>query len=185
MPSCPRCGTDVPSKPGGATCPKCGEFVPEKETTYPEGKDEGNMILKRNITQGTPIDCMRVMLQKTRACPHVKINGPGDSVKLMKEMGDYERERGMILHLNTKNEVIGIENISTGSINQSIIHPRESIKGAVLNSAAHVLFIHNHPSGNPEPSAEDINITARLRAAFDCVGIDLLDSIIMGGRNIL
>jgi len=147
---------------------------------YPETSD-GNMLLKKESTgKELPIDCMRVMLQKTRACPRAKINDPQDAANLMREMGDYERERGVILHLDTKNNVIGVENISIGSLNAAIIHPREALKGAILNSAAHVIFLHNHPSGDKAPSTEDRAITKKLMGAFDSVGIDLLDSIIVG-----
>lgn len=148
---------------------------------YPESEN-GNMLLKRK-NEEIPIDCMRVMLQKTRACPRAKINEPQDAVNLMKEMGDYERERGIILHLDIKNNVIGVENISIGSLNAAIIHPREALKGAILNSAAHIIFLHNHPSGASAPSAEDRVITKKLVGAFDAMGIDMLDSIIIGRES--
>ncbi|SNQ60408.1 JAB domain-containing protein [Candidatus Methanoperedens nitratireducens] len=115
-----------------------------------------------------------------RKKPNVKINSPEDVVRLMKNMEDHDREHAEIIHLDTKNQVVGIENISTGSINASIVHPRETVKGAVLNNSAHVIFVHNHPSGNPEPSKEDMDLTKRLKDAFGLLGIDLLDSMIIG-----
>lgn len=138
------------------------------------------MLLKKESETELPIDCMRVMLQKTRACPRAKINDPQDAVNLMKEMGDYERERGVVLHLDVKNNIIGVENISIGSLNVAIIHPREALKGAILNSAANTIFLHNHPSGDAAPSAEDRAITKKLMGAFDAMGIDMVDSIIIG-----
>ena len=86
----------------------------------------------------------------------------------------------MILSLDTKNNVINIENISTGSLNASIVHPREALKGSLLANAAHIIFVHNHPSGDPAPSAEDLAINKKLMGAFDAVGIDMLDAIIIG-----
>lgn len=148
---------------------------------YPES-DTGNMILRKG-TEQEPIDCMRVMLQKTRQCPITKISFAQDVVTLVSEMKDYDRERAVIIHLDTKNNVIGIENISTGSINQSIVHPREAVKGALLNSATNVIFVHNHPSGDPEPSREDIEISNNLKKAFDLVAINMLDSIIIGNKG--
>ncbi len=145
---------------------------------YPESEN-GNMILKRK-SEETPTDCVRVMLQNIRPCPTGKINSPEDVVKLLYEMQGMDRERAMILHLSTKNNILGVENISVGSLNSSIVHPRESLKGAILSSSAHCIFVHNHPSGDPEPSREDRAITTKLMGAFDAVGIDLLDSVIIG-----
>jgi proteasome lid subunit RPN8/RPN11 len=101
-------------------------------------------------------------------------------VTLVKEMENFDRESAVILHLDTKNQVMGIETISIGSLSASIVHPRETVKGAILNNSANVIFIHNHPSGVCGPSNEDIEITGRLKEAFELVGITLLDSIIVG-----
>jgi|GEM_PF-2020862 DNA repair protein RadC len=150
----------------------------EDSCVYPEATNGGNLVIKRESI--APIDCQRVVLQRTGKCPKVKIGGPSDVVQLLKEMQSYDRERGIILDLDTKNYVVGIENISTGSINASIIHPREAVKGAILVNAAHCIFVHNHPSGDSKPSIEDENMDTQLKAAFDIVGIDLLDSIIIG-----
>ena len=151
----------------------------ESKKKYPE-LSGGNMLLKKEEKEDKPpIDCIR--LQRTRDCPTgVEISGPEDAVKLMREMEGYDRERAMILHLSTKNQVLAVENISIGSLNAAIIHPRESIKGAVINSAANIIFLHNHPSGDPAPSIEDRAINKRLQEAFNIVGIDMLDSIIIG-----
>ncbi len=152
----------------------------KKNEKYPESSG-GNMLLKKEEEDVKSIDCMRVMLQRTRDCPMgVKISGPEDAVKLMREMEGYDRERAMIVHLSTKNHVLAVENIAIGSLNAAIIRPRESIKGAVINSAANIIFLHNHPSGDPAPSVEDIAIVKKLRQAFDIVGIDMLDAIIIG-----
>jgi DNA repair protein RadC len=145
---------------------------------YPESEN-GDMILKRESEQH-PTDCVRVMLQNIRPCPTGKITFPEDVVTLLREMQGMDRERAMIIHLNTKNNILGVENISIGSLNSSIVHPRESLKGAILSSAAHCIFVHNHPSGDPAPSREDRAITTKLVGAFDSIGIDLLDSIIIG-----
>lgn len=150
---------------------------------YPESSETGNMILKKEEELGKPIDCMRVMLQKTRGCPTGKITFPGDVVTLMHDMKYMDRERAMIIHLNTKNYIVGVENISTGSLNASIVHPREAIKGAVLNNSNTIIFVHNHPSGDPAPSMEDRAITKKLQDAFNLVGIGMLDSIIIGSGD--
>jgi len=151
-----------------------------RKEKYPESSGVGDMLLKRDQEFVKPIDCQRVMIQRTRDCPKAKITFPEDVVTLLREMGDYERERAMILSLDTKNNVISIENISTGSLNASIVHPREAVKGSLLANAAHIIFAHNHPSGDPSPSVEDRAINKKLQEAFNIVGIDMLDSIIIG-----
>lgn len=151
-----------------------------RKEKYPESSGVGDMLLKRDQEFVKPIDCQRVMIQRTRDCPKAKITFPEDVVTLLREMGDYERERAMILSLDTKNNVISIENISTGSLNASIVHPREAVKGSLLANAAHIIFAHNHPSGDPAPSVEDRAINKKLQEAFNIVGIDMLDSIIIG-----
>jgi len=125
-------------------------------------------------------DTMRVELIRSRKSPRVKIGWPEDVAQFLRHVADYDRESAKILHLDTKNQVIGVENISTGSLNASIVHPREAVKGAILNNSNAVIFVHNHPSGNPEPSREDKEVHKNLKAAFGTVGIDLLDSIIIG-----
>jgi DNA repair protein RadC len=94
-------------------------------------------------------------------------------------------EHFCIFCLNTKNKIVGVHTISIGSLNASIVHPREVFKAAMLNNAAAIICIHNHPSGDPEPSRVDIETTHRLVNAGDILGIDVLDHIIIGdGRYI-
>jgi len=96
------------------------------------------------------------------------------------EFRDNKREHFMALLLDGKNRIIKREEISLGSLNQSIVHPREVFKAAIRESAAAMIVIHNHPTGDPTPSAEDIQITRRLREAGDLMGIKVLDHIIIG-----
>jgi DNA repair protein RadC len=90
------------------------------------------------------------------------------------------KEYFIALHLSGKNSLICVDIVSTGSLNASIVHPRELFKTALLSSAAAILLVHNHPSGSPEPSTEDLSITKRLIEAGDLVGIKILDHIIVG-----
>ncbi|MDO8142791.1 MAG: DNA repair protein RadC [Candidatus Brocadiales bacterium] len=86
--------------------------------------------------------------------------------------------------LDNKNRIIKIESdVSAGSLTSSIVHPREAFKAAIRESAASVIFVHNHPSGDPEPSKEDIQITNRLVEAGNIVGIKILDHIIIGNEQ--
>jgi DNA repair protein RadC len=85
-----------------------------------------------------------------------------------------------ILILNTKNKIVAVHEISRGTLNGSLVHPREVFKPAVLHNAAAIICFHNHPSGNPGPSREDIEITNRLVEAGKIMAIEVLDHIIVG-----
>jgi DNA repair protein RadC len=90
------------------------------------------------------------------------------------------KEMFLTLHLDGKNRVVCVDLVSVGSLNQSIVHPREVFKTALLSNAAAVLLIHQHPTGDPSPSAEDIAITRRLKEAGELLGLHVLDHIIIG-----
>lgn len=90
------------------------------------------------------------------------------------------KEYFLALHLDGKNRVICVDMVSSGSLNQSIVHPRETFKTALLSSAAAIILMHNHPTGDPTPSPEDIEVTRRLREAGELLGIRILDHIIIG-----
>jgi DNA repair protein RadC len=90
------------------------------------------------------------------------------------------QEHFVTLYLNTKNQVLHKKTVFIGSLNASIVHPREVYKEALRRSAASIICIHNHPSGDPSPSREDIEVTKRLNECGKILGIDLLDHLIIG-----
>lgn len=90
------------------------------------------------------------------------------------------KEHFIVLHLDGKNRIACLDRVSVGSLNQSIVHPREVFKTACLSSAAAILLLHNHPTGDPSPSREDLEITRRIKEAGDLLGIKVLDHIIIG-----
>lgn len=98
----------------------------------------------------------------------------------MEEMRYLKKEVFKVVLLNTKNEIISDINISIGSLNYSIVHPREVFTEAIKKSANSIILMHNHPSGNPNPSLEDINVTKRLRESGEILGIEVLDHVIIG-----
>lgn len=102
---------------------------------------------------------------------------------LMEEMRYYRKEYFKIILLNTKNQIISLEDISMGSLNSSIVHPREIFNVSIKKSAAAIILVHNHPSGDPHPSREDREVTARLVDAGKILGISVLDHIIVGEEN--
>ncbi|SKC64456.1 RadC family protein [Maledivibacter halophilus] len=112
------------------------------------------------------------------------IKSPKDVTDMfINDMRFLEKEHFKVIFLNTKNEIITFETISIGSLNASIVHPREVFKRAIKKSSASIILLHNHPSGNPQPSKEDINITKRLIEAGQIIGIEVLDHIIIGDGN--
>lgn len=102
-----------------------------------------------------------------------------DQVLLM-EMRDYDREHFLVLYLDRKGGVIDKVDVSVGGLHSSIVHPREVFKTAVKRSAASIILAHNHPSGDPSPSREDIDITRRLIDAGRIMGIEIIDHVIIG-----
>ena len=99
------------------------------------------------------------------------------------ELQNLAQENCYCFCLDVKNKVKSIEMISKGSLTSSILHPREVLKAAILSNAASIVLVHNHPSGDPEPSNDDIEITGRIKKACDIFGISLLDHIIIGKNN--
>ncbi|ABO49518.1 DNA replication and repair protein RadC [Desulforamulus reducens MI-1] len=120
-------------------------------------------------------------LASAGASENTVIRCPEDIFYLMKnEAKLLDKEYFSALLLNTKNHVIGKETISIGTLNSSMVHPRELFKQAIRRSAAAVILVHNHPSGDPTPSREDISLTKRLIEAGEIIGIDVLDHIVLG-----
>jgi len=112
------------------------------------------------------------------------IRSPQDAASLlMADMSSLKQENFVALFLNVKNQVIHQQTIFIGSLNASIVHPREIFREAVKRSAASVICAHNHPSGNPNPSPEDIEVTQRLADAGKIMGIELLDHVIIGDHQ--
>lgn len=111
----------------------------------------------------------------------VKITSPKDVFELLGEDMRYlKKEHFRVIMLNTKNVVMDIKDISIGNLNSSIVHPREVFCEAIKRSSFSIIICHNHPSGDPSPSQEDIDVTKRLYEAGKIIGIDLLDHIIIG-----
>ncbi len=112
------------------------------------------------------------------------VKSPRDAADIvMDELRYLQKEHFMVIFLNTKNRVIGKETLSVGSLNASIVHPREVFRSAIKRSSASIICAHNHPSGDPTPSSEDIEVTHRLSAAGELVGIELLDHLIVADRQ--
>jgi len=128
----------------------------------------------------------RVVLVKEKGAMYdvqKKIESPLAAYEAITEIAKVQEEAQEvfgILILNTKNKIVAAHEVSRGALNSSLVHPREVFKPAVLHNAAAIICFHNHPSGDPEPSRDDIEITNRLVEAGKIMGIEILDHIIVG-----
>ncbi len=114
------------------------------------------------------------------------VKTPDEVVSLVRgRLRGKKKEHFLALLLDTRNQLIRVAEISIGSLDSNIVHPREVFKEAVSASAASVIFVHNHPSGDPEASEDDVKLTKRLAEAGEIMGIDVLDHVIIGDKNYL
>jgi len=155
------------------------------DMTVSEFEDEGmthNEALK--VHSGMLI--ARKMRSAGKSEERYTIRSPEDAAAyLMAEMTSLMQEHFVVLYLNVKNEVLHKKTIFIGSLNSSIVHPREVYKEAVKHSAASIICAHNHPSGKCNPSPEDIEVTKRLAEAGSVMGVELLDHLIIGEHQFI
>ncbi len=113
-----------------------------------------------------------------------KITTPADVAEIfIPLLRDEVKEKFIVVCLNSANKIIKYEVISVGNLNSSIVHPREVFKVAIENNSANIIVLHNHPSGNPEPSKEDIRITGKLVEAGKIMDINVFDHLIIAGNS--
>jgi len=109
-----------------------------------------------------------------------QVNSPSDIVQVcMGRLASLDREATEVVHLDTRNRVIAVERVALGALNSAGVEMREVFKGALLNNAAAIIIVHNHPSGNPTPSTEDITFTETVIEAGELLGIPVLDHIVV------
>lgn len=127
---------------------------------------------------------LSIRIAKARKYPFEKIINPEVLAEyFMESLRHLHEEYFIVVFLDTKCKMTGHKIVSKGSLTASIVHPREVYKLAISRSAHSIIVLHNHPSGDPTPSAEDIQITKRLKSAGEVIGIPLLDHIIIGDGN--
>jgi DNA repair protein RadC len=114
-------------------------------------------------------------LRKTR-----RVTSSREVYQMFKHLMTNPREVFLCLHLDSKNKIVCVDHVSQGSLNASIVHPRELFSSAILSASAALILIHQHPSGDPEPSREDIELTERLVEGAKLLGLRILDHIVIG-----
>jgi DNA repair protein RadC len=137
-------------------------------------------------TKQVSIPIYRVTLVREGKIPtyESRIRSSANAYSVLQEfLADTDREHFVILMLDQKNQVIGINTVSIGSLTASVVHPREVYKPLILSNAAAVILGHNHPSGDPQPSKEDRAITQRLKEAGTLLGINVLDHLVIGAEG--
>jgi DNA repair protein RadC len=129
---------------------------------------------------------VQLVRESTHTAPTRVIASPADAYLVLRDfMEEQDRELFVVLMLDTRHKVTGLNVVSIGSLNASLVHPREAFKPAILANAAALVLAHNHPSGDPEPSADDLALTARLKQAGELLGIAVLDHVVIGeGRYV-
>ncbi len=130
-----------------------------------------------------PIKVIKVGLVRDAIKPHdhrKTIKGPADVVGWVQDEAHSDREMFIVLHLNARNVGLRKEVISIGTLNASLVAPREVFKSAVKENAAAIILVHNHPSGDLTPSKDDQDLTDRIKKAGEIMGIDVLDHVIIG-----
>lgn len=127
---------------------------------------------------------VEVQLVREECAPFVapqRVKHGGDIAALAnKIIGKAACEHFLVVMLDSQNGILGVHTVSIGTLNATYVHPREVFKAAVLMNAASIIAVHNHPSGDPKPSADDHKVTERLKLAGEILGITLLDSIVIG-----
>ncbi len=145
---------------------------------------EQEMVITENKKVAAKrVDIVKIQMVKEGSLLYKNrtVHSPQNGFDLMKQfLGDVDREHFIVMCLDTKNQPTSLNICHIGSLNSSLVHPREVFKPAILSNAASIMVGHNHPSGNPEPSEADIMMTKRLEEAGDLMGIRLLDHLIIG-----
>ena len=135
-------------------------------------------------TLAAAFELSRRILSQAKSLSNRKITSPQDIAEFfIPLLRDEIKEKFIVVCLNSSNKIISYETISVGNLNSSVVHPREVFKVAIDNSSANIILIHNHPSGNPEPSNEDIRITKKIVEAGKILDILVFDHLIIAAET--
>lgn len=142
-----------------------------------ENKVESKILNRKRVD----IVSIKLVKESSFLYENRKVTSPSDAIELFRRfLSESDREQFIVCCMDIKNQSTSIKVVSIGTLNSSLVHPREVFKAAILANSASIIVVHNHPSGDPTPSKEDINITVRLKEAGKIIGVDIIDHIIIG-----
>lgn len=169
--------------PKEAACNLLAEYSNAYEVLMNTSADELAQIKGMGKSKIYKIECLREIVRRfysRRRSRVAVIRSPKDVFEFMTDMQELKQEQFRIIILNTKNKISGQKTISQGTINATLVSPREIFNAAIKNMAASIILVHNHPSGDPQPSEEDRNLTSRVIKAGEIMNIPVLDHIVIG-----
>jgi DNA repair protein RadC len=140
------------------------------------------LFTEQDLTLAIPRYSIKLVRESQLNFDNRKVQSARMVCDILKEIGlnDRASEELHVLYLNTKHQVIGVEMISRGTLNSSLVHPREVFKGAILANAHAIIIAHNHPSGNTSPSSADKSVTETLVKAGNLLDVKVIDHVIIG-----
>ena len=139
--------------------------------------------LKKHLKYKIPQIRLAILREPSQE-PLPSIQTPEDLGQYLEPMKYLSEENFVALHLDAKNQVMGYQIVSQGTLSMSLVHPREVFKAALLNNAYCIVVAHNHPAGSPDPSCEDLETTKQLVAAGKILGVSILDHLIVSYRQV-
>lgn len=139
---------------------------------------------KINTLQKVNVVSIQLVKEKRLAYGSKQINSPRDAATIAGDfLAGVDREHFVVICLDTKNNVNALNTVSVGTLNSSLVHPREVFKAAILANSNAIILIHNHPTGDPSPSREDVEVTKRLAEAGNILGIEVIDHVVVGDNG--
>ena len=167
------------------TCPYLAEPAVHPSRARIATRTEANGAYRAALFSGVPLFTTRLVRERVfDFATRDQLRSPADAAALLAEyFRDRDREEFVVAFLDTANTITGLHVASVGGLAAAIVEPRQVFKAAVLANAAAILLAHNHPSGNPEPSREDVAVTKQLVEAGKMMGIPVHDHLIIAGRG--
>ncbi len=164
----------------------CVNSINDNQTVMEIAFDDTIKIKKSTPAKRVDVVTIKIIKESSVLYKGRKVGSPADAYSLIKDFFNCaDREQLFVCSLDTKNVPLTINLCSIGTLNTALIHPREIYKSAILSNAASIILYHNHPSGDPKASKEDISITLRLKECGKLLGIELVDHIIVGDGNFI
>ena len=188
----------MPQRNGSDVLAKCRSFLRKNpleslkgfQLETPPGQIIDRQLKGKDLTKSQQITLLAVLEFSRRVLDRgmgtePSITSPADVLPEFRHIRDFKREHFVVVFLNARNQVLKTETVSIGSLNASLVHPREVFAPAVGISAASVILGHNHPSGDVTPSREDIELTRRMVQAGEIMGIEVVDHLIIGSERFI